>query len=252
MYLTKTPTHPQTEPTNAQAQMFKPIWPLTDTKKEARCAMSKKENSEVHGISMDEFGGTIPGVTQLLNPGLEKKQNVVTSNGNSTKIQLKFGGTRSDIHHPEKKPALSPKAAALHPASDVPQTPASLSKFGVRSVLVFQKKNGVHRFEAADSRSPEPLAPWQKEFYLGMILDEGVLSLSADFCEFNAKSSKFHTDAFGLSESEWLVLLKSDTGWYALISKNSLSTSRKDWESLFGEAASTDKEKSGEIKIEIA
>jgi hypothetical protein len=214
--------------------------------------------SEIQAISMDEFGGTIPGVTQLLNPGLERKQNVTTAKGNK-KINLKFGNTSTGIQRPENLDAISPKKSSETPtkpappasASEAPVPDAHLSGLGVRTVLVFASHGGAHRFEAASPQSPEPLSPWQKEFYRGMVLDPGILSLNQDFCEFPAKKYKFQGDAFGLEESEWLVLMKNHSVWYCVISKKSLEGKRSTLESACFEKPEKP-EASGEIKIEIA
>jgi hypothetical protein len=217
-------------------------------------------SSEVHAISMDEFGGTIPGVTQLLNPGLERKQNVTTSKGQKTKINLKFGNTSTGIQRPENAESISPK----NETGEIPRSPAplelnprnsaetgTLGELGVRLVLVFSKSGGAHRFDSTGPESPEPLSAWQKEFYQGMVLDPGILSIERDFCEFSAKNSKFQGDAFGLEESEWLLLLKNNSSWYALISRKSLQGKQDAIErACFGKTQKN--ETSGEIKIEIA
>jgi hypothetical protein len=208
-----------------------------------------KDPSEVQGISMDEFSSTIPGVTQLLNPGLERKQSVTTAKGEKAKIHLKFGGTSPGIKRPENIAGISPK-------KEVPELPRetknpSFASLGVRKIMVFSKTGNSHRFESDDPRSPEPFEAWQKEFFRGMILDPSTLSLNADFNEFSAKNAKFQADAFGLEGTDWLILMKNGSRWHALISRNQLSDRRSELENLLSQAKRFE-ETSGEIKIEIA
>ncbi|NDF15363.1 hypothetical protein EB061_08590 [bacterium] len=208
-----------------------------------------KDFSEVQGISMDALGGTIPGVTQLLNPGLERKQSVTTAKGKMTKINLKFAGTSTGMRKLENNAENSPKTEA----PEAPRTSknASLEDLGVKQVLVFSRSGNVHRFESAEPKSPEPLAAWQNEFFRGMVLDPSILSLSGEFNEFSAKKSRFEADAFGLEISDWLTLMSSGSRIMAIISKNTLAKNRADLENLWVPGKQPE-ENSGDFKIETA
>jgi hypothetical protein len=245
------------------------------------------EPSEMFSIDFENGFDGVPGVTQLLNPKMMQEKAAAMKkakeSGGGTppirslaptpaplpiptpikenEISIDLGGNHDDMQIVAQGSSPTP-AASQTPVAPSQQAPAngnSLAALGVQFELQFEMERGVYRYRKMKGHARANLALWQEKFYFQMKIDLKTLEVQGSFQEFAKATHPFHEDAFGLTDSSHvqIVRLEGDTQkLFVLVSEKSLSTSEQKVRDLLagksagGGSASGNDENS--FKIELA
>ena len=198
--------------------------------------------------------GDIPGVTQLLTPGLANgRKSHASSNSPSEDLlisppdepQISFE-TPSSIDDEQDEEVLDlaevegmdfqEQSFADHESE--PQSKDVLfNEIGVDFEIIFTGDGTHFTFKKLECTSPKSNDSWRNEFYSGMKLDLKSIPIQSDFQEFSVKSTPFQRDLFGIMGSEFVTCIRSS--WdpntvILIVSKASLGPRRSELESIYG------------------
>ncbi len=229
--------------------------------------------SGIFSISFDDESGNPPGVTQLLNPKLmaaKEAARKAKEAANAPKVETKVASPEPSFEieiNNEPTPNISsptpaPTAAkATAPASSAAGTNQSLKDLGVHFELQFESERGSYRYTRVKPHGKSGFEMWQEKFFYQMKLDLRTLEVQGTFQEFAKGKHTFQEDAFALTDSSFVQIVRLDGDTqkiYVLLSSQSLM-SKKDavLQALSGKTAggagSGDKSSGGDdFKIELA
>jgi hypothetical protein len=215
-------------------------------------SQNKKETTQVSGIFSIDFNDLgssgVPGVTQLINPEMLRQKAAAQAKKNKT--------STDSIVIPEESSKLV--EIGITPAGTTPAeklNPPSLQSLGILLELQFEIEKGFYRFCRFKFHGQSKAEAWQENFFNQMKIDLKTLEFIGGFEEFSARNSPFHREAFGLTENQFLQLIRieaSSKKVFALLSDKSLSLKKEVILSALQENSDNSSDDSDSLKIELA
>ena len=227
----------------------------------------------------DVAGGTMPGISQLLNPkamaakAQSQKATAASSPAAASPAAAKAPSAFSSQTRTTITPLLDneiilnledeafpPSATASHqpPTEDRTRVISSLTPLavlGVQLELVFEKKQNQFRFARVKGHAKAGFEPWQEKFFAQMKIDLAALGIQISFQEFSKKENLFQAEAFGLTDATFVQVVRLENEGariFVLLSSASLLLKQDEVRSqLSGKTAKKDDD-TGEFKIELA
>ena len=250
-------------------------------KKSMPTSLEVTQAHELKSISIgfdDESGGTVPGVSQLLNPKAmaakaqaAKIPNQFSASSSQTKTTINPLVFDHEIELHLEEEAFPPSATASHqpPAAqpalrdavDEPErtrmivSQSKLAKLGVQLELVFEKKKNQFRFTRVKGHSKTAFEPWQEKFFSQMKVDLAALGIQISFQEFSKKQHLFQAEAFGMTDFAFvqIVRLENDSDRiFVLLSETSLLMKQDEVRAELSGKTIENSDDTGEFKIELA